>query len=227
MSVTHLTVRIAAFCAIPLLLAAQSTVDRCASGEAPAVCRQTAAAAMEQSLARQRAAIASQTHQTGHGTFFLLPPPQTMGANTPAPLPPPVASAPACEPLPESEMDSLLTETARREDLDQALLRGVVQQESAFRPCAVSSKGAMGLMQLMPDTARQLDVPNPFDPASNLNAGAHFLKDLLLRYGGDLPRALGAYNAGPARVDAAMGVPDIAETQDYVNRILSSLPVKK
>ena len=92
-----------------------------------------------------------------------------------------------------------MEQAARRQDLDEEVLRGVIQQESAFRPCAVSPKGAMGLMQLMPATASQLGVPNPFDPAANVDAGARFLKELLTRYGGDLPLALGAYNAGRPR----------------------------
>jgi soluble lytic murein transglycosylase-like protein len=85
----------------------------------------------------------------------------------------------------------------------------------------------MGLMQLMPASASQLGVSNPFDPEANVDAGAKLLKELLTRYGGDLPLALGAYNAGPARVDAAAGVPGIPETQEYVKRILSGLPAQK
>jgi len=80
---------------------------------------------------------------------------------------------------------------------------------------------------LMPATANQFGVPDPFNPAENVEAGAAFLKQLLERYGGDLSLALGAYNAGPAKVDAAGGVPKIPETQEYVNRILSTTPVKK
>jgi len=78
---------------------------------------------------------------------------------------------------------------------------------------------------LMPATARQMGVQNAFDPAANVDAGAKFLKELLARYGGDLPLALGAYNAGPAKVDAAAGTPEIAETQEYIRRILSVLPI--
>jgi soluble lytic murein transglycosylase-like protein len=141
-------------------------------------------------------------------------------------VPAPAPQAADCEPLPPSEVDSLVGEAAKRQDLDETMLRGVIQQESAFRPCAVSAKGAMGLMQLMPATASDLGVPDPFDPADNLNGGARFLKELLMRYGGDLSMALGAYNAGPSKVDAAAGLPAIPETQDYVRRILST-PMKK
>jgi soluble lytic murein transglycosylase-like protein len=124
-------------------------------------------------------------------------------------------------------VDRLVENAADREGLDQAVVRGVMRQESAFRPCAVSPKGAMGLMQLMPATASQLGVLNPFDSAANVDAGAKLLKDLLVRYGGDLSLTLGAYIAGPAEVDAAAGVPAIPETQDYVKRILSWLTPKQ
>ena len=139
----------------------------------------------------------------------------------------PAPGAADCESLPSSEVDSLVEHAAKRQDLDEETLRAVIQQESAFRPCAVSPKGAMGLMQLMPATATQLGVPNPFEPVANVDAGAKLLKELLVRYGGDLSLSLGAYNAGPAEVDAAGGVPDIPETQDYVKRILSTLSLKQ
>ena len=96
----------------------------------------------------------------------------------------------------------MVGETADRDGLSADLLRTVMQRESGFRPCAVSSKGAMGLMQLMPATAEQFGIDNPFDAASNLDGGARFLKQLLSRYGGDLPKALGAYNAQQAGVPA-------------------------
>jgi soluble lytic murein transglycosylase-like protein len=81
----------------------------------------------------------------------------------------------------------------------------------------------MGLMQLMPETARELTVADPFDPAQNIQGGARYLGQLLERYNGDLSRALAAYNAGPARVDAANGIPNIAETQSYVKSILAKV----
>ena len=105
--------------------------------------------------------LEKQTGQAERGGFFVLPPPAALGATAAAPA---VAAA-DCEPLPPSEVDSLVEGAAKRQDLDEAMLRGVIQQESAFRPCAVSPKGAMGLMQLMPASASQLGVPNPFDPA--------------------------------------------------------------
>jgi soluble lytic murein transglycosylase-like protein len=128
-----------------------------------------------------------------------------------------------CEPLAQTEVDNLIEDAARKEGLDPRLVREVARQESGFRPCAVSSKGALGVMQLMPSTAKDLEVDNPFDPRGNITAGSRFLKFLLDRYDGDLASALGAYNAGPTRVDKAGGVPAITETQQYVSTILNRL----
>jgi len=128
-----------------------------------------------------------------------------------------------CDPLPPEVWSPLVRAAAEREGLAMDLLTAVIRQESAFRACAVSPKGAMGLMQLMPTTAQLLGVKDPFDPKENVDAGARFLKMLLSRYGGNLALALGAYNAGPGRVDAAGGVPPIPETQDYVSDILTRL----
>jgi soluble lytic murein transglycosylase-like protein len=202
------------------LLTAQSPGDaHTAMGESLAKQRAAASAAQD-SVTRQRASLEKQTGQSGQNGFFVLPPPAGLGGT------PPVAGA-DCESLPASEVDSLVERAANQEGLDPALVRGVMRQESAFRPCAVSPKGAMGLMQLMPSTASQLGVLNPFDSAANVDAGAKLLKDLLVRYGGDLSLTLGAYNAGPAEVDAAAGVPAIPETQDYVKRILANLSPKQ
>lgn len=104
------------------------------------------------------------------------------------------------------------------------LLRALIRKESANYPCAVSPKGALGLMQLMPNTAEELKVADPFDPGDNVRAGTQYLRSLLDRYNGDLVLALSAYNAGPARVDAAQGIPAIRETQDYVRSILGNVP---
>jgi soluble lytic murein transglycosylase-like protein len=95
-----------------------------------------------------------------------------------------------------------------------------MQQESGFRPCAISPKGARGLMQLMPATLEQFKVEDAFDPTANIEAGAAFLKQLLDKYKGDMKLALAAYNAGPAAVDKAGAIPDIKETRDYVESIL-------
>jgi soluble lytic murein transglycosylase-like protein len=95
----------------------------------------------------------------------------------------------------------------------------VVKVESNFNPNAVSRKGAMGLMQLMPSTARQLRVQNPFDPEQNVDAGVRHLKQLLESYGGDVKLTLAAYNAGSGAVARSAGIPRYAETQNYVRRI--------
>jgi soluble lytic murein transglycosylase-like protein len=117
-------------------------------------------------------------------------------------------------------MAPILDGAANAQDISAKLLRAVIEQESGFRPCAVSVKGAKGLMQLMPATIEQLGVRDPFDPKENVEAGARFLKQLIDKYKGDLRLALGAYNAGPAAVGQSGGVPDFPETRDYVDAIL-------
>jgi soluble lytic murein transglycosylase-like protein len=206
-------------------LPAQPAPDTRAAMDAALEKQRAAASAMRESLDRQRSSLEKQTGQAVADGFFVLPPPATLGANIPAAAP--AVAAAECDPLPASEVDSLVSQAAKRQDLDEALLRGVMRQESDFRPCAVSPKGAMGLMQLMPATASQLGVPDPFDPIGNVDAGARFLKELLTRYGGDQSLALGAYNAGTSKVDSGAAVPAIPETQEYVKRILSLLPVKQ
>jgi soluble lytic murein transglycosylase-like protein len=191
-----------------------------ASGLAQDAGQQRSVAAMQPSLAAQRASIAKQVGDRSSESFFLLGPPSQSG------LVPVVAAESDCDPLPASELDPLIEGAAKQQDLQPALLRSMVNRESGARPCAVSPKGAMGLMQLMPATAAQLGVKDPFDPKENLNAGALFFKQLLTIYD-DLPLALGAYNAGPARVNAIDGMPPIPETQDYVRKIMSTLPPKK
>ena len=118
----------------------------------------------------------------------------------------------------------MIAAAATAQKLDPALIRTVIQQESAFRPCAVSPKGAMGLMQLMPQTAEQFHLADPFDATENISAGAQYLKLLMEHFKGDLKLSLAAYNAGPGRVDGEQpSVPNIPETQDYVDRILKAL----
>jgi soluble lytic murein transglycosylase-like protein len=188
---------------------------------------------IESTVARQKAAVAamasavdrqtfSARHQSGSkttGDFFTLPPPERLIA------PAQVGLQPECDALPAAEVDSLIDTAAKREGVEPELIRGVMKQESGFRPCAVSPKGAVGLMQLMPQTAADLEVNDPFDPKDNVTAGTRLLRQLLQHYDGDLAMTLGAYNAGAARVDADMGVPAIPETMNYVQRILSFLPM--
>jgi len=113
----------------------------------------------------------------------------------------------------------LIRRAARDHQLEEELLVAVVFAESAFDPQAVSPKGAMGLMQLMPGTAARFGVEKPFDPWENLNAGAAYLRQLSEKYGGDLKLALAAYNAGEGRVQAYQGMPPFSETVRFVSRV--------
>jgi soluble lytic murein transglycosylase-like protein len=117
------------------------------------------------------------------------------------------------------DIDAAIEQAAARHNVDPNLVRAVVKVESNFNPNAVSRKGAMGLMQLMPSTARQLKVQNPFDPEQNVEAGVRHLKQLLESYDGDIKLTLAAYNAGAGAVARSSGVPRYAETQNYVRRI--------
>ena len=126
-----------------------------------------------------------------------------------------VAGRPTAEPI-----ASLIATYAEQYALDPALLQAVIKVESNFNSDAVSSKGAIGLMQLMPLTAAAFHVLDPFDPKDNIRAGAALLRGLLDRFGGDLSLALAAYHLGEARVRQAIGVPALPATQLYVNRVL-------
>jgi hypothetical protein len=117
------------------------------------------------------------------------------------------------------EIDAAIDQAAVRHNVDPNLVRAVIKVESNFNPNAVSRKGAMGLMQLMPQTARQLRVSNPFDPEQNVDAGVRHLKQLMENYGGDVKLTLAAYNAGQGAVARSAGVPRFAETRNYVKRI--------
>jgi soluble lytic murein transglycosylase-like protein len=117
----------------------------------------------------------------------------------------------------------MAVEAALRNGIDPGLFEALVEQESGFDPMARSRVGAMGLSQLMPDTARSLGVNNPFDPAENLDGGARYLSQMLDRFG-DPKLALAAYNAGPGAVEKfGNQVPPYQETQKYVDRIMSRL----
>lgn len=115
--------------------------------------------------------------------------------------------------------EALIVEHARANRLNPQLVRAVIQAESAFNPRAVSPVGAMGLMQLMPGTARELGVVDPFDPEDNIRGGTKYLRSLLDRFDGEVELALAAYNAGPGAVERYNGVPPYRETRNYVARI--------
>jgi soluble lytic murein transglycosylase-like protein len=118
------------------------------------------------------------------------------------------------------DLRALATAAARRHGIDPELVLAVVSVESAFLPEAVSPKGAQGLMQLMPRTAASLGVEDAFDPEQNLDGGTRHLGSLLALYGGDLERALAAYNAGEGAVARHGGIPPFKETREYVRKVL-------
>lgn len=138
-------------------------------------------------------------------------------------LPAPVAAvvpAPSVKPaIVEHTPRELVDAAAKKNGLPPNFVHSVVAAESGYQPNALSPKGAIGLMQLMPATA-QLYGADPHDPAQNVEAGAAYLRELLIKYDGDPRRALAAYNAGPGAVDKYNGVPPYAETQTYIERVL-------
>ncbi len=165
-------------------------------------------AAMESSLAAQRESVQKQAKAAGATMTPFAPPPAAgmMSAD--------------CDPIPQPELTKMIDEVSSKNGVSADLVKEVVRQESGFKPCAISNKGAAGLMQLMPATQVQFSVSDPFDAQQSLNGGTKLLKQLLDRYDGDVSKALGAYNAGAGRVDQAGGVPDIPETKAYVLSIL-------
>jgi len=194
--------------------------------------RDATIAAMQGSVEKQKAAVAAAIAASmgkqgvslaGKDSFFVL---------APLPPPPPPVVVPGsqasmpdvnCNPVPEESVAPIVLGASQRESIDPKLVTAVIEQESGFRPCAISDKGAQGLMQIMPDTAARFSVKDPFDEKQNIDAGAKYLKELITKYSGNLALALGAYNAGPDTVDQAGGVPNIPETNDYVKAILTKL----
>ena len=120
--------------------------------------------------------------------------------------------------------EASISEHARRQGVAEDLVRAVIQAESAFNPSAVSVKGAMGLMQLMPATAKELGVHDPFNPEQNIRGGVTYLKQLLNRYDNKVELALAAYNAGIGNVEKYGAVPPFKETQNYVKKITGAAP---
>ncbi|MBM3812885.1 MAG: lytic transglycosylase domain-containing protein [Acidimicrobiia bacterium] len=199
-------------------------------------------AAMEESIARQRDSVKRQVKSSpaDSSSWFTVPWNEEDAIQPIEPVkapadggqdPPPISTTaasfnlwtPHCPPVPPQLLNPHIDRAAALGGLSADLLHAVIQKESSFQPCAVSSKGALGLMQLMPATAAGLGVRNPFDPIDNLYGGARYLGNLLGRYDGNLNLALGAYNAGPAKVDSYGGVPPYPETQNFVRGVLSLL----
>ena len=140
------------------------------------------------------------------------------------PYPEPEAEAPPAPIQAEATAvpyGEIIDKVAAEQGVNAKLVRALVQVESAYQPRARSPKGAMGLMQLMPSTARQYAVADPYDPASNIEAGIKHLKSLLQRFPKSIALALAAYNAGEGAVTRFNGIPPYAETRNYVSRILS------
>ncbi|HTU82596.1 MAG TPA: lytic transglycosylase domain-containing protein [Candidatus Acidoferrales bacterium] len=145
---------------------------------------------------------------------------QPFGAMVQAALdqPAPISSAPAAP----AEIDRLIDSNSAAWNVDPALVKAIVANESGFDSQATSSAGAQGLMQLMPETAAGLGVTDAYDPAQNVWGGTRYIRGLLDRFGGNVPLAVAAYNAGPGAVEKYGGVPPYAETQNYVQNVLAS-----
>ena len=135
------------------------------------------------------------------------------GTPTPRPYRARLAESPA-------DLEELISRHAHRQRLEERLVRAVIQVESSYDPAALSHKGAMGLMQLMPATARELAVADPWDPEENVRGGTDYLRNMLTRFDDDLELALAAYNAGPTAVERYRGVPPYPETRSYVEKVM-------
>ncbi len=123
---------------------------------------------------------------------------------------------------PPDRLERIVREAAERHKLDPALVKAVIENESGWNPKAISRKGALGLMQLIPTTAERFGVGNAFDPAQNVDGGARYLRSLLDRYHNNLDLSLAAYNAGEGAVERTGGVPPYQETRTYVQRVTDS-----
>jgi len=119
----------------------------------------------------------------------------------------------------EEPISDVIARYAKAFNLEEALIKAVIKVESDYNPKAVSSRGAQGMMQLIPETARLMDVGDPFNPEENIRGGSRYLRKMLDEFGGNLELALAAYNAGPGSVRRHGGVPPFAETRQYIKRV--------
>ena len=122
----------------------------------------------------------------------------------------------------KEQLQGLISNVSKKYNVDEKLVNAVIKQESGFNPKATSHCGAMGLMQLMPNTAKEMGVKDAYNPLQNIEGGVKYLSTLLKRYNGNTVLALAAYNAGPGSVDKYSGVPPYKETQNYVKNILAN-----
>ena len=123
--------------------------------------------------------------------------------------------------------DDLITEASKKHGVSFSLLKALIKIESDFNPRAISSAGAKGLMQIMPENIRALNIKDPFDPLENIMGGTRYLKQLIGRFNGKLPMALAAYNAGPNIVDRYKRIPPFKETENYVEKVMEYYSILK
>jgi soluble lytic murein transglycosylase-like protein len=179
--------------------------------------QQQSIAIQQQSIGRQRTTIRQQLPPSLPAppvpAFQAFSPPGQSSGTWP----------PNCPPVAPMLLQNAVHKAAATYNVTPSLINAVIRQESDGYPCAVSDKGAMGLMQLMPATAVQLGASQPFDVTQNVTAGTRLLSELMQRYKGDLNRVLAAYNAGPAAVDQADGPPPFPETVNYIHSVLEQI----
>jgi hypothetical protein len=180
-------------------------------------------------LRREAAGSALRLWLCGNGGYVEIPSEQIeVFEDGPAMFPPaPAAPATASGTTAGDPLKSLIARAALRYQIDPDFLASVMKAESGFVPTAVSPKGALGLMQLMPRTAAGLGVKDVLDPAANAEGGTRYLRQLLDRYDGDAVRALAAYNAGPQQVDQHGGIPPLPETRAFVARVIADYNRRK
>lgn len=179
-------------------------------------------AQLQQAIAAQKAAEAAKGQANGANTVQSAAKTNAAQPSANATLPVNVGTGlKAVSDLPAADGDlaTMVQEAARDQNVDARLVNAVAQAESGGDQSAVSPVGAIGVMQLMPDTAAGLGV-NPYDKKQNIEGGAKYLREMLDTFGGDVKKAVAAYNAGPAAVKAYGGVPPYPETQEYVDRVL-------